>query len=380
MQAAPAAKEKLSEPVFSLAASAAAAATTKSDETNPTRTTPPAPWLRFFIGLTENSHQGFHHKTAPPISPATWLTSTWQPVSAHACAEIASASLVQRYYASNFGRFMSPDRGKPAPGNPGSFNRYPYVQGDPINNGDPRGLFTLTPMEEPTPGQEGGGGGEDGSEGGCVIIDGVNYGCQDNPCWTGDWDNFTGAPDPAACPAEPEPPPPSPPPPDCLHDLTPQQLLGVPFVEGFYADASTLAAKGGIPQDWILGWSGDESSWGTSPIARKQHNYFGWHGRGNVRCGPGSNPRVGCFSDYYASGLTALFSTDNFFRYNGQIGVSSDTILLGQSSSGASVAQAFQALANAGYNGSPSYGSTIANWVKDVDAIENCLQSKGLLP
>jgi hypothetical protein len=171
-----------------------------------------------------------------------------------------------------------------------------------------------------------------------------------------------------------------PPAPTCLQDLTPQQQLGVPFVEQFYGNAVTLATKGGIPQDWILAWSGDESSWGTSPIARRQKNYFGWHGGGNVKCGGGSNPVVGCFSDYLASGLTALFSTNNYFHYNGAVGVSSDTILLSQYSMGASAAQAFQALANAGYNGNPSYGTVISKWLGDVDAIETCLMPLGLLP
>jgi RHS repeat-associated protein len=47
----------------------------------------------------------------------------------------------QRYYASNWGRFMSPDpyRASGGPSDPGSWNRYSYVEGDPVNFGDPRG-------------------------------------------------------------------------------------------------------------------------------------------------------------------------------------------------------------------------------------------------
>ena len=52
----------------------------------------------------------------------------------------------QRYYATNFGRFMSPDRYRAGhrkysvrPGNPTSWNRYAYVLDDPINLADPRG-------------------------------------------------------------------------------------------------------------------------------------------------------------------------------------------------------------------------------------------------
>ena len=47
-----------------------------------------------------------------------------------------------RYYSSNLGRFMSADpyRASGGPADPGSWNRYLYVGGDPINRYDPRGL------------------------------------------------------------------------------------------------------------------------------------------------------------------------------------------------------------------------------------------------
>ena len=48
----------------------------------------------------------------------------------------------QRYYNSSIGAFWSPDPGgiKTAdPKNPGSWNRYPYVTGDPANHSDPNG-------------------------------------------------------------------------------------------------------------------------------------------------------------------------------------------------------------------------------------------------
>jgi RHS repeat-associated protein len=48
-----------------------------------------------------------------------------------------------RYYASSYGRFISPDpaRNSAGPSDPGSWNRYAYVGGDPINENDPSGLF-----------------------------------------------------------------------------------------------------------------------------------------------------------------------------------------------------------------------------------------------
>jgi len=51
----------------------------------------------------------------------------------------------QRYYSSTFGRFMGPDPylGSSNPRNPGSWNRYAYVEGDPVNYTDPDGLQAL---------------------------------------------------------------------------------------------------------------------------------------------------------------------------------------------------------------------------------------------
>jgi len=48
----------------------------------------------------------------------------------------------QRYYENSVGRFLSPDpyQASGGPSDPGSWNRYSYVGGDPINYGDPEGL------------------------------------------------------------------------------------------------------------------------------------------------------------------------------------------------------------------------------------------------
>jgi RHS repeat-associated protein len=48
----------------------------------------------------------------------------------------------QRYYSSKIARFLTPDPwgGSAGPGEPQSFNRYAYVQGDPINHFDSTGL------------------------------------------------------------------------------------------------------------------------------------------------------------------------------------------------------------------------------------------------
>jgi RHS repeat-associated protein len=50
---------------------------------------------------------------------------------------------MNRYYSSQWGRFLSPDPSGAsiAPGNPQSWNRYVYVSGDPANHADPTGLL-----------------------------------------------------------------------------------------------------------------------------------------------------------------------------------------------------------------------------------------------
>jgi RHS repeat-associated protein len=50
-----------------------------------------------------------------------------------------------RYYSSTYGRFLSSDpyRASGGPSDPGSWNRYAYVVGDPVNLFDPTGLLTI---------------------------------------------------------------------------------------------------------------------------------------------------------------------------------------------------------------------------------------------
>ena len=55
--------------------------------------------------------------------------------------------LDQRYYAVGTGRFNTPDpyQASAGAGDPGSWNRYSYVQGDPVNFIDPQGRFLCNP-------------------------------------------------------------------------------------------------------------------------------------------------------------------------------------------------------------------------------------------
>src|SRR5205823_5289432 len=53
----------------------------------------------------------------------------------------------QRYYASSYGRFNTPDpyQASAGPADPGSWNRYSYTRGDPVNRFDPQGTNDAGP-------------------------------------------------------------------------------------------------------------------------------------------------------------------------------------------------------------------------------------------
>jgi len=80
----------------------------------------------------------------------------------------------QRYYSAAAGRFLTPDpyMASGGPADPGSWNRYAYVGGDPVNKNDPLGL--CSPQDNPPcysvtgygrlPGGFGGGGGGGGRD------------------------------------------------------------------------------------------------------------------------------------------------------------------------------------------------------------------------
>ena len=80
--------------------------------------------------------------TPPPSD--TWSFATYWRDPSNAGPGLDYAD--QRYYSSQYGRFMTPDPYRATatspsdPANPQSWNRYAYVQGDPINATDPSGL------------------------------------------------------------------------------------------------------------------------------------------------------------------------------------------------------------------------------------------------
>lgn len=55
-------------------------------------------------------------------------------------AESGNDYAVNRYTSPGYGRFLTPDRMSGHPSDPGSWNKYAYTRGDPVNRTDPSGL------------------------------------------------------------------------------------------------------------------------------------------------------------------------------------------------------------------------------------------------
>ena len=72
---------------------------------------------------------------SPFSSASPSLSSTMRWGSAYRCDRTASDQLDQRFYTSQFGRFMSTDRfrGSNSLADSGSWNRYRYAGNDPVD-------------------------------------------------------------------------------------------------------------------------------------------------------------------------------------------------------------------------------------------------------
>jgi len=128
-----------------------------------------------------------------------------------------------RYYSNAYGRFMTPDpyNGSSKPSKPQSWNRYAYVNGDPVNGNDPSGLGGLAlyfQIYDGSPGDGGGGGGGgDGFDGGFGFQDTSGYCdpsagpglCAPSPCVGADGTPMPGPGCPATGGTAPPPPPPN---------------------------------------------------------------------------------------------------------------------------------------------------------------------------
>jgi len=268
----------------------------------------------------------------------------------------------QRYYASAYGRFNTPDPSMSSidPANPMSLSRYSYVLGDPVNHSDRHGL-----------------------EQDCVEDDDCcdpDYGCECDPC-----DPSCGAGDAVRDPTRGllphandscgggggSPPPKKPKKKKNLCDPNdPTNAKVLSFISANSAAASAVSAASGLSAAFVLAWGGMESLYGTTGAATVNNNFYGltngqW--AGIVSCPSNASSTYVCFSDpgLLDSAESALTSFGDKYLKAG----------LAAQANGGTIADIAQAMANAGFNseyGPGVYGSKVNDAAQAIAARENC--------
>jgi RHS repeat-associated protein len=317
------------------------------------------------LGSVENIHQSYFPWGEPKgtSNPQdTWNFATYWADSATGL-DYAS----NRYYSNIGGRFMTPDPSSSSDAtNPQSWNQYAYSYGDPVNNLDPSGLDTCLSSWSV-------------SSSGVISVTvydcsgGVNAG----PGGGG------GSPNPGGTTKNHDSAPPPPPPCNPTRNSTTFQKIG--FVnyhwqqaigaadaiqsslssEGVQVNADTLATA-------FLTWSYWESG-GGSVQSLAQNNMFGqqqgsWGGL-STPC-PTNNPAIpsntknACFSQNVTWGQE-LASVLSLVPNSAAAAVNHETYLSALESGLVSnpnegIAAMLQSIANQGWNGSSTYGASVA--------------------
>ena len=145
----------------------------------------------------------------------------------------------QRYYASAYGRFNTADQymASAGPKDPGTWNRYSYTAGDPVNRIDPSGMnFLVTDCTFGGCGSDGGWG-EDGGPTYDSGGEGVAGICFTNPAWAAEHATACGITVAYTPPQQQQPPPQ----PTCSISLY-ERPVGVPIV-GLLADHTYLLVQ-----------------------------------------------------------------------------------------------------------------------------------------
>jgi RHS repeat-associated protein len=283
----------------------------------------------------------------------------------------------QRYYANNFGRFMSPDRYVASGGasDPGSWNRYSYTRSDPVNRVDPMGTCDETVSqfmpgtgpairpcvqpgpEDPGPDPEDPDTGEPGQPGG-----GSNFKSKFPLC------NTSGSP-------------------------TTEQEIN--FITQNYQAAASVASEadsmftGLNAQNFntadVLGWAAAESGYAPpsqspdSGLSRGNLDYFnltaGTNWINQVACPKVASSYWACFGSFQGAAEAALFSPTPS-SYNGVLNAGAGYVLAQVLGGGGSLTAAFQAVATQlHFAQNPNYGADVQGAVNSVGPMLNCLQA-----
>jgi RHS repeat-associated protein len=263
-----------------------------------------------------------------------------------------------RYYASQIGRFTTADPYVASGGSeaPQGWNRYAYVQNDPVNYGDPSGLTMISANQDEL-----------------VCIDVWNReGWSERCTWV-----INDSPNAAQKPH------------DCTSDFP---GFEVTFVQTNYQGAADVASEyTSSDADTLtvafLDWGAWETGWSTKALWKKNHNFFGmhpgqWGGLTNVPCPEGAVRGAQCFAPAsYEAELTAALGNVPHTITNHNRGNLSYGGFLRQALANdpnASAATLLQAIATAGWNAAdPNYGSTLNQLTDTMKDIISCLKSLG---
>ena len=256
----------------------------------------------------------------------------------------------QRFYNWASAKFMSADpyRNSAGVGDPGSWNKYSYVAGDPVNNTDPTGMWTCPESVRycsrdyiPAEDQGGTGGGGSGDQG---VAHGRRGG--EKPSKNCD-----------------------------LNDPTNAKVIN--YIRTNAGAASQIASLTGLNADFILAWGALESGYGTGSAATKNNNFFGltapsksstggWAGA--VPC----NTLSGTFAGF------ACFAGDSTLLLSGTAALSSQSgrylvPALAAQASGEGLAGIGSAIAAAGFNSERiNYGERVAGAAAQIAKRVDC--------
>jgi RHS repeat-associated protein len=279
----------------------------------------------------------------------------------------------QRFYASSYGRFNTPDPSKASvangsvsnPSDPGSWNKYAYTRGDPVNRFDRR-------LDDSGP----------------ELLEGDDDDDDDDDGWAyGPVGPVYFAPPGSTGGGGGGAPP-------CNPTGSSTTANEISFILTNYQAAASVAKEAG--QDFqglnaqnfnatdVLGWAAAESGYQPpsanpdSGLKSGNLDYFNLTAGSNwinqVACPSGANSYWACFGNFQGAAEAAIFSPTRY-AYNEAPNVSAGFVLGQQLGSGASLATAFQAMSNTvHYAQNPNYGAGVQSAVNSIGSLLPCLQ------
>jgi RHS repeat-associated protein len=172
----------------------------------------------------------------------------------------------------------------------------------------------------------------------------------------------------------------------CNPSNSPHEDKNLDFVKSTYSTAKQASEKAGIPVSWVLSWAASESGWGRDSKPLNNGNYYGLTTGANWLdqsiCPAGASSAYACFGSFADSTNAALFSSRLTLTGRGEapsrIRWSAAELLKEQYSAGNSMSTSFQKLAEKGHDPlNSNYGSNVAN--TNLSSRLDCLLENGYI-